>query len=145
MATTAFLASGTLLKMGDENSPRIYTTIYEVTDIGDFGAENDLIEVTHMQSTSKEYIYGLADGVEFNVTVNYLPTNDTHVDLLAAQASRISKHFRMIMPPSAGNWKFDFDALVKGFRLSLSPNEAGQMSFNFKVTGSIVGGSATGA
>lgn len=139
MSTTAFLGSGTLLKIGDAASPEVFTTIYEVTSIGDFGQENDLVEVTHFQSTAKEYIYGLADGVEFPVTVNYAPANATHVAVLAAQAARTTKNFKLTLPSDAGSLTFSFSALIKGWRLPLDPNEAGVMTFNMKLSGAITG------
>jgi hypothetical protein len=139
MTTTAFLGSGSLLKIGDAASPEVFTTIYEVTDIGDFGQENDLVEVTHMQSTAKEYIYGLADGVEFGVSVNYNPTNATHVALLVAQAARTTKNMKLTLPSGGGSLTFSFAALIKGWRLPLGPNAAGVMTFNLKLSGSITG------
>jgi len=139
MSTTAFLGSGTLLKVGDGASPEVFTTVYEVTNIGDFGQENDLVEVTHMQSTAKEYIYGLADGVEFPVTVNYNPTNATHVTMLAAQSAKTTKNMKLTLPSGGGSLTFSFSALIKGWRLPLGPNTPGQMTFNLKLSGAITG------
>ena len=67
MATVAFLGSQTLLKIGNAASPEVFTTIGEVTSIGAIGQRNDLVEVTHMLSTAKEYIGGLPDGQEVEV------------------------------------------------------------------------------
>lgn len=139
MTTTAFLGSQSLLKIGDGASPEVFNTIYEVVNIGDFGQENDLVEVTHMLSTAKEYIYGLADGVEFPVVVNYKPTDTTHVALLAAQAARTTKNMKLTMPSGGGSLTFSFAALIKGWRLPLGPNSPAQMTFNLKLSGAITG------
>ena len=139
MATTAFLGAGTLLKIGDGASPEVFTTIYEVVSIGDFGQENALIDVTHMQSTALEYIYGLPDGVELPVVVNYNPTNATHVSVLAAQAAKTTKNMKLTLPSGAGSVTFSFAALIKGWKLPLTPNTAGQMTFNLKISGAITG------
>jgi len=139
MTTTAALMAGSLFKIGDGASPEVFTTTYEVTSIGDFGQENDLVEVTHMQSTAKEYIYGLADGVEFPITVNYAPANATHVSYLAAQAARTTKNFKFVLPTGMGGLTFSFSALIKGWRLPADPNAAGVMTFNLKLSGAITG------
>ena len=140
MTTTAYLTSGLALKVGDGASPEVFTTIYEVRSIGEIGQENDLIEVTHMQSSAKEFIYGLADGVEFPVSVNYKPTDTTHVALLAAQAARTTKNFKMVEPSGGGSLTWSFSALVKGWHLPApSPNQERLMTFNLKISGSITG------
>lgn len=139
MATTAFIGSGSLLKLGDGASPEVFSTIYEVRNIGDLGQENDLIEATHMLSTAKEYIYGLADGVELPVVVSYKPTDTSHVALLAAQAARTTKNFKLTMPSGGGSLTFSFSALIRGWKLPLSPNEIAEMTFTLKISGAITG------
>jgi len=139
MATTAQLGSQTLLKRGDGASPEVFTTVYEVVSIGDFGAENDLVEATHMLSTSKEYIYGLADGVELPVVVNYKSTDTTHTGLLTDQSSKVTRNFKITLPTGLGGTSFSFAALVKGWRLSFMPNEVVHASFTLKLSGSITG------
>ena len=138
MATSAFLGSQTLLQIGNGASPEVFTTIAEVRSLGDFGQENDLVEVTHFLSTAKEYIFGLADGVELPVVVNYIPTDTTHVASLAAQATRTTKNFKLKLSTSP-IFTFSFAALIKGWRLPLTPNDAGQMTFNLKISGAITG------
>lgn len=139
MTTTAFIGSLSQLKIGDGASPEVFTTLYEVVSIGDFGQENDLIDVTHLQSIAKEYIYGLADGVEFAVVVNYNPTNATHVSALAAQAAKTTKNFKFVLPAGGGGLTFSFSALIKGWSMPTQPNIAQQMSFNMKISGAITG------
>ena len=94
MATQAMLTQNLILKIGNAASPEVFTTLGENTTFGGFGQNNDLIEVTHLESAAKEYIYGLPDGVEFPVTCNYIPTTGNHPIMLAAQATRT--------PPRAG-------------------------------------------
>ena len=137
MATTAVLGSQALLKRGDGNSPEAFITIYEVTSIGEVGEENDLVEATHMLSTAKEYIYGLGDGVEFPVTVNYLYSNSTHAGLINDQRTKTTRNFQLVLPNLSV--KFYFSALVRGYRVAFSPNEVMRATFTMKVSGSIIG------
>jgi hypothetical protein len=139
MATTAFKGQGTLLKMG-EGSPPTYTTVYEVVSIGGFGQMADLIEVTHLESTRKEYIGGLPDGVQFPMIVNYNPTNPTHVDLKAAADDGLAHPFQLQMPSGGGSLTFTFGAVVMGWQFpSITANEAYQAEFTLKISGDIIG------
>jgi hypothetical protein len=139
MTTTAFKGSLSQLKIGDGASPEVFTTVFEVTNIGEFGQENDLIEVTHMQSTAKEYIYGLPDGRRLSISVNYNPTNATHVALLAAQAAGTTRNMKLTLPPGGGSLTFSFAALIISWSLPLGPNVAGVMTFDLKLSGAITG------
>jgi hypothetical protein len=138
MATTALLGAGTLLQRGDGASPEVFTTVYEGTSISDFGQENDLVEVTHFQSTAKEYIYGLSDGVEVPLSANYNPSNATHVGLLADQTNKVTRNFKLRLT-SSPFLTFSFAALVKGWRLSFGPNNAVVMNWTLKISGAITG------
>ena len=140
MSTSAFIGSQTLLKIGDGASPEVFTTIGEVVSIGDLGQENDLVEATHMLSTAKEYIYGLPDGVELPVVCNYLPTNAQQVAALAAQAAKTTKNFKLVLPTTGdGGLTFTFSALIKSWKVPMSPNEVMRMTFGLKISGAITG------
>lgn len=139
MSTEAWKGSQTLLKLGNAASPEVFSTIFEVASIGEFGQESPLLNATHMQSTAEEYILGLPDGVEFQVVVNYKPTDTSHAALLAAQSAGTARNFELVLPSGASSRKFVFSALVRGWRLPLSPNEVGKMTFTLKISGAIVG------
>lgn len=137
MSTTATLGNA-LLKRGDGNSPEAFTTLYEVTSIGDFGETSDLVEVTHMLSTQKEFIHGLADGSEFTVTTNYLYSTSTHAALVTDVRNKTARNFQLFLPNLSV--KFYFSALVRSWNLTgLTPNTAMNMVFGFKLTGGVTG------
>jgi hypothetical protein len=138
MATTAILGSGTTLQRGDGASPEVFTTVYEVVTLTEIGQQNDLVEATHLLSTAKEYVYGLADGVEPTLTVNYKPTDPTHVGLNADQQNRVTRNFKLKLPTSPV-LTFSFAAIVRGWRLNFSSNEIIHETFTLKITGPIVG------
>jgi hypothetical protein len=140
MTTTAFKGSQTLLKIGDGVSPEVFTTIGEVTSIGALGQRNDLIEVTHLESTAKEYIGGLPDGLEIAVVCNYKPTHAQQVAAIAAVTAGTSKNFKYTMPSGGGSLTFSFTALVLGWTVGpTTPNEAVHLELTLKISGSITG------
>lgn len=141
MATSAFLGSQTLLKLGDGASPEVFTTIGEVVNIGPIAQRKDLVEVTHMLSTAKEFIGGLSDGQEIAITMNFLPTNTQQLALLTAAASiTAAKNFKYTMPTGGGSLTFSFSALVLGTGVGpTTPNTATQLTAGLKITGAITG------
>lgn len=140
MTTSAFIGSQSLLRIGSGASPDVYTTIGEVVSFGELGQKNDLVEVTHLLSTAKEYIYGLPDGSELTVVCNYLPTNAQQVAALAAQAAKTTKNFNYVMPSGGGSLQFTFAALVIGWGLpEVTPNTPVRLSLTLKISGAITG------
>lgn len=140
MATSAFIGSQSLIKIGDGASPEVFTTIGEVTTFGALGQRNDLIEATHMLSTAKEYVYGLADGVEIPVETNYLPTNAQQVAALAAQAAKTTKNFKYTLPSGGGSLTFSFSALILGWNVGpTTPNAITKLNLTLKISGSVTG------
>jgi hypothetical protein len=135
----AFLGSQTQLKLGDGASPEVFTTIGYITTIGPLAQKKDLIEVTHMQSTAKEFLGGLSEGQEIEITCNYDPTNTQQVALIAAAATiTAAKNFKYVLPPSAGSLTSSFAALVLMSSVGpTTPNTATPITFGIKVTGAI--------
>lgn len=140
MTTTAVLGNGSRLQVSSvASSPAGYVTIYEAGDIDGVGAESQLKKATHQQSTAEEYIYGLDDGSEFDVPVNYNPTNETHVALLTAQSAKTTLNARLILPTGMGGLAFTFSVIVMKWNLSLPKDDVALMTFRFKVSGPISG------
>jgi hypothetical protein len=141
MATSAFLGSLTLLQVGNGLSPQTFTTIGEGVTISPIAQKKDLVEVTHFQSTAKEFIGGLSEGQEITVTCNYIPGNTQQNALIIAAATiTAAKDFRYVMPSGGSNLKFSFSALVLGSSVGpTTPNTATQVTFTLKISGAIVG------
>ena len=141
MATQAFLGSQTLLKLGNGASPEVFTTIAEVTSIGPISQQKDLVEVTHLESTAKEFIGGLSDGQEIEVVCNYRPANaQQNALMIAAGTSSAAKNFQYTLPSGGGSLTFTFAALVLGSSVGpTTPNTATQVTYRLKITGSISG------
>ncbi len=140
MATSAFLGSQTLLKLGNGSSPEVFTTIGEVTSIGALGQRNDLVEVTHMLSVAKEYISGLPDGQEMEVVCNWLPTNTQQRNAITQVTTGTAVNWRYVMPSGGGSLTFSFAALILGWQVGpATPNEAYKLTLQLKISGGISG------
>ena len=71
--TQAVLGSTTTLKLMDTTaSPNAYTLIAEVLRIGPIGSQAPEVDVTNLDSTSKEYIGGLPDGASVEFECNWI-------------------------------------------------------------------------
>jgi len=138
MSTKARLTKGTLLKRGT-GSPPSYSTIAEVTAVGDFGQESALLDVTHLESTALEYILSLPDGAEMSTECNWIATatdpTSVHEDMIADQSAGVAVPFQIVLPGGEGT--FTFSALVRKWNLPLGPNIAQKIAFTLKITGTI--------
>lgn len=137
--TVAVNANQTALQLGNGASPQVFTTILEAVNLSGFGQKNDLIEVTHFQSTAKEYIGGLPDGQEITFQSNYSPNNSTHVAMKTAVEQRATKDFRLVLPSTVTPRTFSFSGVCMGWNLTLGPNAALQIEFTVKISGAILG------
>lgn len=137
VATSALLGQGMALKMGNGSSPQTFTTIAQVNDISGLGAESPLVDVTHYQSTAREYIYGIADGKQFTAKANYLPNDTTQMDAIAAQTNKVVKDFRMYLPsPYQVNY-YRFSALVLGYEIAPPVDNKQEITFTLKISGAL--------
>lgn len=139
MATsTATSGFGTLLKLGDEASPEVWTTIAEITGLTGPGEKLDLIECTHMESPSnyKEYIPSLVDGGEVSIDLNFLPGNSVQQSIRTAMTARTKKHFQITWTNTGGT-KYAFYGYVTSFQPSAKINDKLSASITIKVTSTI--------
>jgi predicted secreted protein len=99
--SAAVLGLGTLLQLSDGGSPATFTTIAEVTNISINGSR-DSIDVTSHDSLQacREFIAGLVNGGEVQLTLNFLPQNATHTDLTTniKATSSIFRTYRIVWP-----------------------------------------------
>ena len=101
-ATTGILGLGLALKMGNGSSPQTFTTLAQANDVSGFGQEAPLVDVTHYQSTNREYIQGIPDGKQFTARQR-IPTDG------------VPRHPQMIVGPT-GELIVAWDEQGKGTR-----------------------------
>lgn len=137
MSTLAQLGLGLQFKLETTASPQAFTLIGEVKNVSGFGKKRPLVEATHYQSTIKEWIGGIPDGVEFNVVANYIPDNVGQLAMIAA-VDQAAKPAQLIEPATMDSGTWDLDALVTGFELSPPLDGVFTATWTVKITGSLV-------
>lgn len=131
--TTSAQISNREMRRGQGDSPETYNAIEEITDIGGFGEVAPLVNVTHFQSTSQEYIGGLPDGVEFSLTCN--DTGATEQAALRALTAGVTINMQFAKTHVSPEVAENFSAVYLGFEEQPSPTEQNQIVFNFKISG----------
>ena len=106
----------------------------EVKDISGPDESVDQVEVTSLDSTSKEYISGLRDGGEVKIEANYIPTNSvqqaTYADFQAGTTSAW-------VIDCVGAEQYAFSAFVKQWSPKNPANGVRTVSFTLKISGDV--------
>ncbi len=137
VATTALLGQGLALKMGNGLSPQVFTTLTQANDISGLGAESPLVETTHYQSLAREYIAGIADGKQFTVKANYLPSDAQQLLWIAAQVAGTVKDFRLYLPGAFSAQYYRFSGLILGYEIAPPVDGKQEITFTLKISGQI--------
>jgi hypothetical protein len=137
MATGAKLGYGSLLKRGNGASPEVFVTIAEMHDIPDLGSEAALVEVTNFDSplSTREYISGLLDGIQFTVTGNCRLDSQTQLDVIADHNNKVLRNYQIHLTSPQGIWSLS--VLTLGWKISVPVAGAMQITFTYKVSGTL--------
>jgi len=138
MSSTALESQGMLFQRLADGSPTTYQTITEIKSFSGPGGSASIIDVTDLQSTSKEKRMGLADEGQISFTMNYVPTDAVHVLLRADRASRVIRGFKAKFT-DAGPTAWTFNAFVTGFALSGGVDGVVEAAVTLEISGSITG------
>jgi hypothetical protein len=137
VATTALLGQGIALKMGNGASPQAFSTISQINDISGFGLERALEDVTHYQSTAHEFIGKMPDPKQFTAKANYLPNDTTQLAVQAAALAGAVKDFQLFLPAPYSSNKYNFSAVVLGWSIAPPVDAKQEITFTFKISGTI--------
>jgi len=144
MASNAWWAYGSELKIGDDGTTETFTKIAEIIDIDGPSMSKDSIEVTSQDSASgwREFIPGMRDGGEIGVTANWIPahaTQDGTAGVLSKFLDNALHNWQIITAGdgSSGTMDIDFSALVSDFNISLPLEEQAQLEFTLKISGAV--------
>lgn len=134
---TSATISNRKIRRGQGTSPETYNDLEEVTDISGFGQVSDLVEVTNFDSgNNREYIGGLADGVEFTLTCNDVPSA-TEQSALVGTATGSTINMQYAKTNESPEKTYSFAAVYLGYEEAPSVTDQNQISFTFKITGAI--------
>jgi predicted secreted protein len=109
-----------------------------VVSVGDFeldlGDTEEIDVTTHDSSGSyRETVNGFKAPADISIPLTYQPEATSHAYLLAAHGGT-AETFRVILP-DAGAQTFEFDAIVKGFRVSAPVDGKLEATVTIKPTG----------
>lgn len=137
MSSSAIQSQGTVVRYAATGSPPSWSTIPEVRSIGGPDGSANLIDVTDLSSTGKEYLVGLKDEGAVQLGILYIPTNAHHGALRDAWSSRTLLQFQIIFADT-GTTILEFNGYVQNFALSLGVDEPVTATITLKITGSSI-------
>ena len=117
----------------------VYSVISEVTEVSGLGQTFPQVDVTSFDSSSKEYIAGLADGAEVSVTCNYLTSDTSHDALIGGAEHGPGQSFdlQFVSNDGAASKTFLFSVVNLGFEITPAIDDKNTVVFNFKISGDI--------
>jgi hypothetical protein len=138
MTTLALVGAFSLKRQHVAGSPITYTEVPEVISVSGLGQLNELIDATHFSSGGvREYISGLADGVEFTVECNFVPNSTQQEAIIAGVVAKADGNFQLVCTGSSPNVTLTFLAVYLGWTINPSVDNRNTVSFTFKISGPV--------
>lgn len=140
MASEARIGWGGEFHLSTDNTAANLDEMVEVVSFGLPDDEVEEVEVTHLKSPNRrrEFISGLQDGGEVEVTLNYVPGSATDAAIRAAKAAGDVRAIRFIIPDTDGtpDWQIDTFGFVKGYaRGPIAAGDKIEATVRIRVTG----------
>ncbi len=138
--SSAFIKGWTFNYDTDPTGSANFVSISEVTEVSGLGQTFPQVDVTSFDSSSKEYIAGLADGAEISVTCNYLTNDTSHNNLISGADHAPGKSFDLEFESTDGavSKTFTFTVVNLGYEITPAIDDKNSIVFNFKISGDIV-------
>lgn len=133
---SVFRGSGTTFSRGDASSPEGFTAVGDVVSISGPGISKEEIDVTALDSSSKEYIGALDDAGEMTLELNWNPQDTGHVGLRSDAEGSTARGYRVIWA-DVSSTQLDFQGEAMEFSINTEPNDAVKASVRIKVNGSL--------
>ena len=137
MTSTALVARGTTIGVGDAASPEVYTTIANVESIGGPSSSTGDIEITDLSSTAKEFLLDLVDHGTVSLAVNLDPNNTQHDQLRSDNAAGTARNYRITFASASPNVTYTFAARVAEFSQESGVGAPLRVTVGLRVTGAI--------
>lgn len=145
--TEARIGWGGEFHLSTDDDPANYAEMVEVASFGLPDDQSDEVEVTHLKSPNrrKEFISGLTDGGEVEISFNYDPGSATDLALRDAKDDGDTRAVKFVIPDQVGDpeWKIETFGFVKGY--SRGPVAAGEKiaaTVRVRITGAQTEGAA---
>lgn len=138
MATSAFVGDFTLQRQNITTSPISWQDVPEVISISNLGQVNDLIDATHFGSGgNREYIPGLADGVEMTVECNYVQNNAVQEAMITDVKNKATRSFRVRVVDGSPETVFSFAAACLGWVINPAVDDRNTITYTLKISGDV--------
>lgn len=140
--TEGVIGFGTLLAMGDGNTPEQFTDVAEVKDINGPGLTREFAELTHQKSPGgyREYKPTFKNSGDVTFKCNFLPDDATQgfltTGLLKDYEDGTLRNFRLTFPDT-GATVASFAAYVANIQPSSPMATALELNVTLRVTGPV--------
>lgn len=111
----------------------------EVAEISGFNGpdgEAAEIDVTHLRSTAKEYLQGLADEGNISFTGFLKPSDSAQAGLRTDRDAQVANTYSITLTDSPAT-VLTFSAFVKQFAISAQPDGAVALNVSLRITGPV--------
>lgn len=130
----AIETQGFYFYINNGSSPLAWVEVKEITSFNFFDGSAAEIDVTHLQSTAKEWLMGLQDFGTGTLECNHLPTDSGQVLMRAAKASRDIQSFKITFSDAS---TATFSGYVLSNPLSGAVDAKVDGSFSIRISGNV--------
>lgn len=121
-------------EIGNGDSPLTYTEVKEITSFNGFDGQAAEIDVTHLQSTAKEYLMGLQEFGTFGLECNYLSADEGQGLMRTAKSTREVQQFLCTFSDGS---TAEFSGYVLSAPITASVDDKVAGSFTVRITGDV--------
>lgn len=120
-----------------DNASGVLTQLDELLSVTPPNPQIEDVEATHMGSTAREFISGLADFGSGEFTFNFIPHNATDVLIRAAIVDRVARSFKIVLPIASGSTQeITGECIVQGWAPADPIDDRMTASLTVRYTGS---------
>src|SRR5262249_16239737 len=134
MTSQAISSQGTQLFIDQGGSPTVWTQIKDVNTFRLAGGERSEISVSNLDSTAKEFLLGLKDNGNLEITLSHVASDPGQSALRSALSLSTPSPFKLTF---SDNTYLRFAGLVKSNSLSGGVDAKVDTSFSIRLSGDI--------
>ena len=137
MSDQALESQGMEIAMATADSPAVYTAIPEASEINFRTGSAAVIDVTDLASTAKEKRMGLQDEGQCTFTLNLIPQDAVHAELIAAKSDRLARNFRITLTDTPTPTTYYFSGFVLSVPIAASVDNVIKSSVVVEISGPV--------
>jgi predicted secreted protein len=137
MTTEAQIGLGTEFWLGNNAGTPVLTQLGEIISVSLPNPQTAEVEATHMASPNRrrEYIAGLIEDGEGTFEMNLVPGSTTDALIRGAQASGLTKEYKIVLPDGLGTWEIEGECIVKGYERNIPIDDRMTATLTVRFTG----------